>query len=182
MFIKKLAGWMVILILGAGCSDVGPVGMVSKPLFNKEVNLPEMDFSRYTVEAVSDLSLLPKPGTDVWIVVHLKNTGGSSTLGYVWADLSIAAGYGTTNRTANSGGIVYSRAYYGQPGKELKVGTEYDGQAGYPETNGQVVIADPTASYSFHVLSGRGTDIPMTLQISDPYGNRWQDNFTVAVY
>lgn len=173
---------MLVLILAAGCSDVGPVGMVSKPLFNKEVNLPELHFARYTVETVSDTTLQPKTGTDTWIKVYLNNTGGSSTLGYVWADLSIAAGFGTPNKSTNSGGGAYARAYFGQPGKEIKVGTEYVGQAGYPETNGQVVIVDPTASFAFRVLSASGTDMPMTLQMSDPYGNRWQDSFTVHVY
>jgi hypothetical protein len=182
VFITKMMIGFLLLALTSGCQDVGPVGMYSKALFNKDVNLPELDFSRYAVTACSDATLIPKQGLDVWIQVFLKNKGGSSTLGFVSADLSINPAFGTPHQSFNSGGTAYTRAYFGQKGKAIELNTEYAGSVGYPEPDSSVVIVDPSASYEFHVLSGSGSDVPMNLQIADPYGNRWQQSFTVHIY
>src|SRR4051812_21404697 len=97
----SIAVSLVLLTGLAGCRDVGPVGMYSKALFDKDVNLPAIEFSRYTVTYVSDGSgsVFPKQNYDARIVVTLKNTGGSSTLGYLQADLSMAAADGSPSVT-----------------------------------------------------------------------------------
>src|SRR3954471_14143295 len=80
---NKMCSYLPVAILSlllAGCQDVGPVGMYSKALFNKDVQLPDL--------VVSQVQLSPAPfqGVNVYMQVSLANDGGSSTLGYVQAD------------------------------------------------------------------------------------------------
>jgi hypothetical protein len=179
MKLLKYAVFLLPLFL-CGCPDTGPVGLFSQPLYNKNVGLPSMVLSHVTV--ANNLGLVLQ-GTTVNLNVTLKNNGGSSDYGYVYADLSgMPVSDGNLWGNLSNNGTIYARAYYGSKNQEIKAdGTDVTGQAGHPQSDGSVVIDASTYSFSFYCGASSGTAIPFTLTITDPFNKTWTQNFNITV-